>query len=390
VSGLVSYGGDPQVTVARSEIERITASLANVQTRLLDELQPMAQLNGLVHHLQLDAALPETLVRLGLQRHGCFVAAESYFSGDAQIAHRFSAIAEFLHDHPGLRRAIPKQTWLVIAGTVGLSAFSNNNVTAWSAGAVAGQLPMDSIGGLTKAIPESKIHVEERPPSAVYQTPTTLQGLASRLYSNGNIRVEAYQTETGRVVVAYLPGTAEWNPFANEKAFDLRSDVQLNADVEKSASYRAADAALNAFGVTGKDRVVVVGYSQGGMVGTELAQHRGNVVGLVTIGSPIANQSLPKDLNVISLEHSNDVVPALSGKTNPIEVNWATASRHVELLPGETILKAHQMDQYQETAALADQSTDTGLVRMKTRLLGLLDNAKQLEVREYEPLKGAS
>jgi hypothetical protein len=126
------------------------------------------------------------------------------------------------------------------------------------------------------------------------------------------------------------------------------------------------------------------------MVGAELAQHRGNVVGLVTMGSPIANQSLPKDLAVISLEHSNDVVPALSGKTNPIEVNWATASRHVEVLTGETILKAHQIDQYQETAALADQSTDTGLVRMKTRLLGLLDNAKQLEVREYEPLKEAS
>ncbi|MFM2385098.1 MAG: hypothetical protein RL166_972, partial [Actinomycetota bacterium] len=82
MNDLVSYGGDRSVTVTRSEIERITGNLANIQTRLIDELQPLAQLNGIIHHLQLDAYLPETLIRLGLQRHGCFVASESYFTGD--------------------------------------------------------------------------------------------------------------------------------------------------------------------------------------------------------------------------------------------------------------------------------------------------------------------
>ena len=390
MSGLVSYGGDPKVTASRAEIERITASLAGVQNRLQDELQPMAQLNGVVHHLQLDLLIPETLVKLGLQRHGCFVAAESYFTGDAQIAHKFSAIAELVQSQPWLKRVIPKQAWLGLGLAAGVSVFSNNNLTALTAHTVAGQVPLEALGKITNLVPETKIHIEEKTPSAVYGNPRSLEGLASRLYTSGNIRIEAYETESGRVIVGYLPGTAEWNPLANEKAFDIRSNIQLDAHVRNSSSYRAADAALNAFGVKNSDQVILVGYSQGGLVGAQLAQQHQNVSGLITFGSPIATQQIPSGLSVISLEHSNDVVPALEGETNPIQSNWATASRHVTVLPGENILKAHGMNEYMQTAALADQSTDTGLVRLSRKLLNPLDNARLVEVREYEPLKGAS
>ena len=391
MSGLVSYGGDPSVTVARSEIERITSNLASIQNRLTDELQPLAQLNGLIHHLQLDAQLPETLIRLGLQRHGCFVASESYFTGDARIAHQLAAVAEAIHAHPWLQKVIPSPVWAGLAATVGLSALGNSNITAFGVRAAVGEYPVGKIGTSISKLPGSGVKLVPTSPTAVYQNPKSLTGLASRLNNeSGNIRLERYQTEKGSLVVMYLPGTSDWNPVASKKAFDVRSDLELLGNGEKSTSYRAANAALDAFGVTGSERLVVVGYSQGGMVASELAESHNNVDAIITMGSPIAKEEIPSNVKVISLEHSNDVVPALSGATNPMTENWATASRHVDVNPGETILKAHGMHEYVQTAALADESTDSGLVRLRGEVLKDLAGSTLLEAKEFAPLKAAS
>ena len=391
MSGLVSYGGDPSVSVARSEIERITGNLATIQTRLTNELQPLAQLNGLVHHLQLDAQLPETLIRLGLQRHGCFVASESYFTGDARIAHQLNAVAHAIHANPWLQKVIPNQVWVGLAATVGLSVFSNNNATSFGVRAAVGQVSTDKLGAAISKLPSSSVQVVPVTSATVYESPRSLSGLTNRLNNeSGNIRLESYQTERGRVVVMYLPGTADWNPVGGHKAFDIRSDFELLGDGEKSTSYRAANAALDAFGVTEDDRLMLVGYSQGGMVAAELAEARENVESIVTMGSPIAKEAIPNGVQVISLEHSNDLVPALSGATNPMTENWTTASRHVEVHPGETILKAHDVGEYVQTAALADNSTDSGLLRVRREVLAPLNGATLIDAKEYAPLKAAS
>lgn len=391
MSGLVSYGGDPKVSVARSEIDRITSNLGVVQKRLLNELQPLAQIAGIVHHVQLDTYLPETLVRLGLQRHGLFVAGESYFTADAQVAHRIDAIANAIHKTPLLRNAIPKQVWEGLAVGLGVAAFTNSNATALGVQAITGQLPLEKISDLTAKLPSSPISVEERPPSGVYQKPQTLSGLAERLNNpSGNIRIESLRGSSGRVLVVYLPGTAEWNPLAHEKAFDVRSDIELLGTTEKSASYRAANAALSAFGATSEDRLILVGYSQGGMVAADIAQQEPNVIGVVTMGSPIAREHLPTNIPVISLEHSNDVVPALAGATNPITDNWVTATRHVDLQSGENVLKAHNMSEYVTSANLADQSSDSGLVRLRQNLFSNLQGTEFVSAKEYAPLKAAS
>lgn len=391
MNGLVSYGGDPKVTASRAEIERITGTLGVVQRRLLDELTPLAQLSGLVHHIQLDTYIPETLVRLGLQRHGCFMAAESYFTTEARIAHQLNSVASAIESNPVLKQSMPKQVWEAVALILGVGAFTNTNVSALGIRTLAGQLPLEKIGGAVTNLPQPQIQISERPPTAVYQKPTTLSGLVGRLNNSaGNIRIESYSKGSSRVLVVYLPGTAEWNPMAKEKAFDARSDLELLGPSENSSSYRAANAALSAFGATEKDRVILVGYSQGGMVAADIAEHHSNVVGVVTIGSPIASEKLPSSIPVISLEHSNDVVPALAGTTNPITENWATATRHVDLSPGQNVLKAHGIGEYVQTATLADQSTDTGLERVKLEIFKELENSDFQAAKEYAPLKAAS
>jgi hypothetical protein len=390
MSGLVSYGGDETVVATRAEIERITSDLSAVQRRLLDEIKPMAQLNGVVHHLQLDLMLPETLVRLGLQRHGCFVAAESYFTTDARVAHQLDKVAETLHDNPWLTRLIPKEVWVGLAATTAVAGFTNTDFTSQVVRATASQIPSEKFDLLTQVLPNERVLVGQEK-AAVLPTPSSVFSLTQRLNNDsGNIRIEGYQTQTGRVLVVYLPGTANWSPIGGSSAFDLRSNLELLGDSENSNSTRAANAALQAYGVKPSDRLVLVGYSQGGMVAAHLADNNSQVVGLVTIGAPIANEKLPAEVAVLSIEHSNDLVPALAGSTNPFTENWATATRHWEISAGESVIESHDINAYANTAELVDSSTDRGLIRIKHRILGSIEASEALEAKEYRPLKAAS
>ena len=390
MSGLISYGGEATVVATRSEIERITGELTLVQRRLLDELQPMAQLAGILHHLQLDLKIPETLVRLGLQRHGCFLASESYFSGDAQIAHQLNNLAEALKENPWLSRLIPKQAWVALGATTVLAGFTNTNFSSQVLRATSSEIPKAKLTFLTRLLPGEIARVEPIGASKA-PPPRSISALTNRLNNDsGNIRIESYQTVKGRMVVVYLPGTANWSPVGGTSAFDLRSNLDLIGDAQNSNSSRAAHAAMSAFGVGPSDHLILVGYSQGGLVAAELARENPNVIGLVTLGSPIANERLPHNLSVLSIEHSNDIVPALAGDTNPLTENWVTASKHLDLKAGQTVISAHDIAAYVNTSSEVDKSNDPGLERIRNQILGNLDGAEALESKEFRPLKAAS
>ena len=390
MSGLVSYGGDPRVVAAREEIERITASLALVQKRLLDELHPMAQLNGLVHHIQLDLKLPETFVRIGLQRHGCYVAAENYFTVDARVAHQLDSLAQIVQENKWISNAIPKEAWIALGAATVTAGFTNSNLTAHAVRVGASKLPLREINRVGGLLPAERVWVNAEP-ARIESPPKTIAALAHRLNNrSGHIRIEGYETSSGRVLFMYLPGTSNWLPFGNGKAFDLKSNLELIGGEENSNSSRAAHAALSAYGARTQDRIVLVGYSQGGLLAASIAEQNSNVVGLVTIGAPVATSQLPANLPTLSIEHSNDVVPALAGETNPLTKNWVTASRHIDIEIGETVLKAHEISSYSETAGLVDRSNDAGIVRIREEILGQLKGARALGVREFQPLKAVS
>ncbi len=391
MSELVSYGGDQKVVATRSEIDRITASLAVVQKRITDELHPLAQLHGILHHVQFDSIVPEALVRLGLQRHGCFVAAESYFTGDARLAHRFNGLGEFLNNNFWISKKIPNSVWVTLGGAAALAGFTNTNLTALAVRAGSPLLPTDQLARVSKALPDGNSRLVEQTPRENLQNPNSIAALTGRLNNeDGRVRIERYETASGTTAVVYLPGTAEWNPVGSKKTFDIRSDLELASHSASSDSVDAVRHAISAAGFSPNEKVILVGYSQGGMVAAELAKSEIQVSGIVTIGSPIAETEIPGNIPVISLEHTNDVVPAISGKTNPISENWVTASRHLDLRPGQTVFAAHAMSGYQETAALADRSTDSGVIHVKREILGQLTDAKLIAVREFAPLRAVS
>lgn len=391
MSDLVSFGGDQRVVATRSEIERITAELSLVQRRITDELHPLAQLHGIIHHLQFDSNVPEVLVRLGLQRHGCFVAGESYFTTDARLAHKFNGLGEFLHDNPWLTKRIPNQVWLALGGATALAGFTNTNFTALAVRAGMPMVPTDKIAVVSAVIPDGNPRLIEQTPRENFQEPNSIAALTGRLNNeDGRVRIERYETAGGKTAVVYLPGTAEWNPVGSRKAFDIRSDLELASGSACTDSIDAVRHAIAAAGLAPNEKVILVGYSQGGMVAAELAKSDIQISGIVTIGSPIADTDIPNGVPVISLEHTNDVVPAISGKTNPISENWVTATRHLDLHAGQTVIAAHAMSGYQETAALADRSTDAGVIHVKREILGQLTDAKLVDVREFAPLRATS
>lgn len=391
MSDLVSFGGDPRVVATRSEIERITQELAIIQSRITQELHPLAQLHGIIHHIQFDSVVPEVLVRLGLQRHGCFIAGESYFTADARLAHKFNGLGEFLQDNPWLVKRIPNQAWLALGGATLMAGFTNTNLTALAVRAGRPLLPMEKLGAISNFVPHAKPTLVEKTPRNNPENPNSIAALTGRLNNeDGRVRIERYDTVNGKTAIVYLPGTAEWNPARSSKAFDIRSDVELASGKYDSDSLVAVRDAISKAGVGSGDKLILVGYSQGGMIAAELAESGLPVSGIVTVGSPIADAHLPDGIPVISLEHTNDVVPAISGKTNPISENWVTASRHLDLHAGQTVIDAHSMSGYQETAALADESGDVGMIHVKRQLLDQLEGARLLEVREFAPLRAAS
>jgi pimeloyl-ACP methyl ester carboxylesterase len=256
--------------------------------------------------------------------------------------------------------------------------------------AAAGQLPVEKFDLLTQVIPSEQV-LAGQVAAPQLPRPSTVAAITQRLNTDsGNIRIEGYQTKSGRVLMVYLPGTGNWSPVGGKSAFDLRSDVELIGDSQNTNSSRAANAALSTYGAKSSDRLILVGYSQGGMVAAQMAEENSNVVGLITIGAPISDAKFSPELPVLSIEHSNDVVPALAGDTNPLTENWATATRHWEIEPGETVLQAHDIRSYAETARLVDGSSDAGLIRIRNKILGTIQGAEPLAVREYEPLKATS
>ena len=158
-------------------------------------------------------------------------------------------------------------------------------------------------------------------------------------------------------------------------------------DGERSASYEATVQALRDAGAQPGDAVYEFGHSQGGMIASRLALQEGyDVKALVTFGSPISADVGPDTLSV-QLRHTDDPVVALADGGNPARVGSAEsfiAERVADPAPGiqDAKLAAHQLDEYRETAAMVDASSDLR-VNALDGMFGELADAESVEVLEY-------
>ena len=121
--------------------------------------------------------------------------------------------------------------------------------------------------------------------------------------------------------------------------------------------------ALHAQGVPAGAEILIAGYSQGGLLGAQLAASGDyEVVGLLTLGAPAGQVEVPASVPWIAVEHSDDLVPALGGTFQSMDAIVVRREAAGDLLDSPYVFPAHQRQRYVETATLIDGTQEGRLV----------------------------
>ena len=414
MSDISTWGGDPVIVATRAEIDRGASLIGLAESRLIGEVEPFDFFDEPVARLVFAIQLPVILLRLEQLKWACTIASENYISLEARVANRVHWITELIAEHPVLGKLVPNQViekfglgaLAVAAGTL----FVNGNLSKMLTREVVDVYPAltglgtskgDNSEAAAKAlqgqlqpfglIKNGEPHLIAQLRGPALAPPTSLLDFAMRERSvhrenEASIRIDRYTKGDQKLFVVYVPGTRAKTLLQNSDPFDVGSAIGLLAEPEESASHDAVLDAIKREGIGAKDKVVMVGYSQGGTIAGEIAadHNKVNVSALVTFGAPLAQLNFPQSMPVISLEHSNDVIPALSGAVNPVTENWMTVEREVSLGVGEVSLHAHRIDEYVETARQLDQDSGAGAMRMKKKLLRIFKDFSFDASTEYQ------
>jgi hypothetical protein len=347
--GLESYGGNPDIVATREEITRIAFELRQAAIQL-SAFGPIDQLlQDPLRQLQFRFASVGIYQKLERLYVNCNLAAESYFTTEAQIHRRFEVTV------------IPQLAKLF--SVMGLAWQREPEVSA-------------------EAVAQSRI----RPP----QNMTEMLNRLWRLSSNPEARVgvDSFEVDGKKLAIVYIPGTQSMEFGGGTNPLDMTSNIQAMAGSKVAASERAVIEAIKNAGITEADEVILVGHSQGGMVAGNLAAAPlgFSAIGLITFGAPVAQLSI-KNIPVMAIEHKNDFIPNLSGRANPLQRNWVTVQREAKASESDALLSSHSLKSYQNTTVLIDQSGDQGIANIRSQLLEKLANANSGVATDYKILK---
>ena len=155
------------------------------------------------------------------------------------------------------------------------------------------------------------------------------QWAQSRGRGNGRVRVEQIEGADGRRRhIVYVPATTRNTLRAGRETTDHTTNLET-ASGRRSAQHEVVRTAIEEAGVDPDDEVMLVGYSQGGLVAASLLadeefRQRVNVTTVFTVGSPVSDFAPPDGVDMLSIEHEQDLVPDLDGARNEGTAEWAT------------------------------------------------------------------
>jgi hypothetical protein len=187
--------------------------------------------------------------------------------------------------------------------------------------------------------------------------PSGAEERLARVPSDEQIRIERY-TAPGAPprYVVYVAPTQTFSPIAGEEPWDLTSNVAGVAGLP-AGSIRATEQAMADAGITADSEVVLVGFSQGGLVADAVAASGDwNTVGLETYGDPGGGIELPEGIRGVAVRHSDDFVVATGGAQQATDRTIVERRAYPEgsTIPSDLPAPAHQKRAYAETARLLD------------------------------------
>lgn len=218
-------------------------------------------------------------------------------------------------------------------------------------------------------------------PGRSVAAPSGVGDLAERVPATGDaqIRIERYGSPGDARWIVYISGTIEAGLIAGEQPFDMTSNVHGIADdsalddlrvagADSGAGERAVRRAMADAGVAPGEPLLAVGHSGGGVIAASLAgDPELNTVGVLNLGGPVASADVREGVRMLSIEHEEDLVPAVGGAGHPSDQR-TTVSRSVLDANAQysSLLPAHELSRYRETAALVDESEEERLTAFRT------------------------
>ena len=245
---------------------------------------------------------------------------------------------------------------------------------------------LSTAGALSPWLRESAlVRVSTAGPGVDARAPAGLADLAARIATlapdgagrvcapgasagRARLRVERIEAAGGRRAwVVEIPGIRTWSPRAGSQPLDLTGAVHAMAGRPTAAS-EAVRGALRAAGARPGEPVLLAGHSEGGMAAALAAadpatRREFDITHVVTFGAPISGSDLPRGVQVLAVEHTDDVVPRLDGAADPDRPTWVTVSRDAGADPmprgsRDPLAAAHSLAGYARTAAAVDVSTN--------------------------------
>ena len=148
---------------------------------------------------------------------------------------------------------------------------------------------------------------------------------------SGQVRIEEIVGGDGTTrYIVYIPATTDWSAKSGDNTTDMTTNVQGMAGNDTVMREMVRQAIADA-GIGSNAEVMLVGYSQGGITAGSLAADPAfladvNVTALMTVGAPISDFPVDSGVDVLSIEHEQDLVPDLDGNENPASDNWSTVT----------------------------------------------------------------
>ncbi|MFC0680377.1 hypothetical protein ACFFGH_21300 [Lysobacter korlensis] len=233
---------------------------------------------------------------------------------------------------------------------------------------------------------ESPVEVQAVRHTPAAAPPAGFRDRADRVpRGRSQIRIERYSFRAApdRFEV-FLGGTRAAGLLGGEEPWDMTSNLHAVAELSPG-SLRAAEEAMRRSGITAESEVVFTGYSQGGLLATQLAASGDwNTHGLVTFGAPVGRIEVPEGFPAVQVEHTDDLVPAFGGDRTdlgPLVVRReAFAGRE---LPPDVAVPAHGLVEYRSTAGLLDAARSPAVASAAAWLNAFGSGAERIDATLY-------